>query len=399
MFWQKKLEKFVEQVAANQELPMGIHLWNGQQIDLSNDPKVIVDVPSLASLRHLIHPSLDSLGEAYVEGKLKVQGSVTDIIDIASRLVEAAPDTTMQHSKPRHFRHSRKVDAESISYHYDVSNDFYKAWLDKNMVYSCGYFNSLDDSLDQAQEQKIDHILTKIRLQPGQKLLDVGCGWGALIIRAAQKYGAKATGVTISQQQFDEAQRRIKAAGLEDCCEVKLLDYRDVTGKYDRITSVGMFEHVGLANLESYFRKLNDLLEDDGIIMNHGITSSDPDSGGAPAGGGDFIDKYVFPNGELPHISMVLHEMAKAGLEPTDAENLRRHYAITLEHWAARFEAQSEKLQQMVDEKHFRIWRVYLAGCAHAFHQNWVAIYQVVATKAGRYSLPLTREYMYQDKK
>lgn len=396
MIWQKQLEKFVEQVAANQELPMGIHLWNGQQYDLSNDPKVIVDVPSLASLRHLIHPTLDSLGEAYVEGKLQVQGSVTDIIDVASKLVEASPDGAPERSKHKYFHHSKKVDAESISYHYDVSNDFYRMWLDKNMVYSCGYFHSMDDSLDQAQEQKIDHILNKIRLQPGQTLLDVGCGWGALIIRAAQKYGAKAIGVTISEQQYEEAQRRIKEAGLEDTCEVRLQDYRDVTGKFDRITSVGMFEHVGLANLEAYFRKLNDLLADDGLIMNHGITSSDPDSAGAPAGGGDFIDKYVFPNGELPHISLVMHEMAKAGLEATDAENLRRHYAMTLEHWAANFEAQSEKLQQMVDEKHFRIWRVYLAGCAHAFHQDWVSIYQVLATKSGHYSLPLTRDYMYQ---
>ncbi|CAG8998521.1 MAG: hypothetical protein CENE_00472 [Candidatus Celerinatantimonas neptuna] len=396
MFWEKKLDRFVERIAANQELPMGIHLWNGKQIDLSSDPKVIVDVPSVTSLRHLLHPTLDSLGEAYVEGKLQIQGGVTDIINIASQLVESSSEKALSHSKIKRFRHSRKIDSKSISYHYDVSNDFYREWLDKNMVYSCGYFHSLDDTLDQAQEQKIDHILTKINLQPGQKLLDVGCGWGALIIRAAQKFGAKATGVTISEQQYEEAKKRIKAAGLEDCCEVKMQDYRDVSGQFDRITSVGMFEHVGLNHLKEYFSKLNSLLADDGIIMNHGITSSDPDSGGAPAGGGEFINKYVFPNGELPHISLVLHEMGACGLEPTDIENLRRHYAVTLEHWAARFEAKSEKLKTMVDDKHYRIWRVYLAGCAHAFHQDWVALHQVVATKSGRYSLPLTRDYMYK---
>ncbi|MFM2485821.1 class I SAM-dependent methyltransferase [Celerinatantimonas yamalensis] len=397
MFWERKLDEFVTQLSSEHQVPMGIHLWNGKQIDLSESPKVIVEVPSVASLRHLIKPTLNSLGEAYVEGKLQVEGTVTDIIDVASQLVEASTGGALEHSKSKRFRHSRKIDAESIAYHYDVSNDFYREWLDTNMVYSCGYFHALDDTLEQAQEQKIDHILNKIRLQPGQTLLDVGCGWGALIIRAAQKYGAKALGVTISEQQYEEAKRRIHAAGLDDCCEVRFQDYRDITGQFDRITSVGMFEHVGLNNLQSYFSKLNSLLSDEGIILNHGITSSDPNSGGAPAGGGEFIDKYVFPNGELPHISLVLEQMTRAGLEATDIENLRRHYAMTLEHWAARFEAKSEKLKTMVDERHFRIWRVYLAGCAHAFHQNWVELHQVVATKAGHYVLPLTRDYIYQD--
>lgn len=398
MYWEKKLDEFVSSIKQKYQLPMGIHLWNGKEIDLTDSPKVIVDLPSANALRYLIHPSLDSLGEAYVEGKLDVEGKVNDIIEVASQLADTSESTRSIIDRSKLLHHSRKVDADSISYHYDVSNDFYKLWLDENMVYSCGYFRSADDSLDQAQIQKIDHILNKIQLKPGQRLLDVGCGWGALIIRAAQKYGAKAIGVTISEQQYEEAQRRIKAAGLEDCCEVRFQDYRDVTGTFDRITSVGMFEHVGLKNLHTYFSHLNQLLADDGIMMNHGITSADADSNGSPAGGGEFIDKYVFPNGELPHIGLVLQEMTRAGLEATDVENLRRHYAMTLEHWAARFEAQSETLQQMVDDKHFRIWRVYLAGCAHAFHQNWVQIHQIVATKAGHYTLPLTRDFMYSPK-
>lgn len=201
---------------------------------------------------------------------------------------------------------------------------------------------------------------------------------------------------TLSEEQLKEVQKRIKAAGLEDRCQVKLLDYRDVQGTFDRITSVGMFEHVGIDNLPLYFKKLNSLLADDGVIMNHGITTSDPNSGSAPAGAGEFIDRYVFPNGELPHISLVLFEMANAGLEVTDIENLRVHYAKTLDHWAERFEAKSDLLKNMVDDKHFRIWRVYLAGCAHAFYQNWVALHQIVATKAGKQVLPLTREYMYK---
>jgi cyclopropane-fatty-acyl-phospholipid synthase len=395
MFWEKKFDKFVNKISQDQSLPMSIHLWNGREIELSENPKVIIEVPHFSSLKHLINPSLDKLGHAYVEGKLHIKGKVTDIIDVANQLVTFSPDYSRKQVSSHHYRHSRRIDAESISYHYDVSNEFYQTWLDKNMVYSCGYFRSEDDNLDLAQEQKIDHILTKIQLKPGQTLLDVGCGWGALIIRAAQKFGAKAVGVTLSKQQYEEASQRIKAAGLTDQCEVHLMDYRDVQGTYDRITSVGMFEHVGLANLSTYFKKLNSLLADDGIIMNHGITTTDPSSSASPAGGGDFIDRYVFPNGELPHISLVLSQMYSAGLEPVDVENLRRHYAMTLEHWTERFEQNADKLKQMVDDKHFRIWRVYLAGCAYAFHHHWVALHQVLATKAGHYSLPLTREYMY----
>ncbi|MEI8634270.1 class I SAM-dependent methyltransferase [Vibrio sp. PP-XX7] len=210
---------------------MSIHLWNGKEVHLSDEPKVIIEVPNFSSLKHLINPSLSQLGHAYVEGKLHIQGKVIDIIDVANQLVTFSPGYSGKHIPARRARHSRRMDAESIAYHYDVSNEFYQTWLDKNMVYSCGYFHSMTDTLEQAQEQKIDHILTKIQLQPGQTLLDVGCGWGALIIRAAQKFGAKATGITLSQQQYEEAQRRIKRAGLEDSCQVHLMDYRDVAGR------------------------------------------------------------------------------------------------------------------------------------------------------------------------
>ncbi|MDW6005486.1 SAM-dependent methyltransferase [Vibrio mangrovi] len=397
MFWERKFEKFIDRISDSQSLPMTIQLWNGREVHLTDEPKVVIEVPHFSSLKHLINPSLDKLGHAYVEGKLHVKGKVMDVVEIANQLVAYGSNYTGKHGGSRRYHHTRKLDSESISYHYDVSNEFYQAWLDKNMVYSCGYFKTMDDSLDLAQEQKIDHILNKIQLQPGQTLLDVGCGWGALIIRAAQKFGAKATGITISEQQYLETQKRIRAAGLESVCEVHLLDYRDVHGTFDRITSVGMFEHVGLKHLNEYFSKLNSLLAEDGVMMNHGITTTDPKSGSAPSGAGKFIDRYVFPNGELPHIGLVLKEMAIAGLEPVDIENLRHHYAMTLEHWAARFEAQSEQLKTMVDDKQFRIWRVYLAGCAHAFHHNWVALHQIVATKADRYVLPLTRDYMYHD--
>ena len=281
-----------------------------------------------------------------------------------------------------------------------MSNEFYGLFLDRNMVYSCGYFRTGDESLETAQEQKLDHILTKLRIKPGDRLLDIGCGWGALIIRAAKKFGANAVGITLSENQFALAKERIKAEGLEGRCEVRLQDYRDVpaTEKFQRISSVGMFEHVGLKNLQTYFRKIHSLLADGGVVLNHGITSADPDSKSVGLGAGDFIDRYVFPDGELPHISLVLNEMERAGLESTDIESLRRHYAKTCAMWAEGVEKQSARAIAVVGEKRYRIWSLYLAGCAYGFAHSWMNVYQVLACKRGgpgENTLPLSREYMY----
>jgi cyclopropane-fatty-acyl-phospholipid synthase len=393
MFWENHFDEFVARMRRH-DIPLRIRLWNGIEAALGSTPVMTIDVSNAAALRHLLNPSLDSLGHAYVEEKVHVDGRLTDIIAVAARL--AAHGSRHNRRGPRIIRHTRRVDAEAIAYHYDVSNEFYSQWLDRSMVYSCAYFRSPDDSLEVAQMQKIDHILTKMRVRPGDRLLDIGCGWGALIMRAAEKYGAKALGITLSRNQYELAKERIAAAGLADRCEVRLEDYRDVTGSFDRISSVGMFEHVGLKNLRAYFTRMRELLADDGVSLNHGITSTDPDSGESPFGGGEFIERYVFPHGELPHISLVLKEMCAAGLEPVDVENLRRHYALTLAHWAERFEAAGERLRQIAGERRWRIWRIYLAGCAHGFAQGWVALHQVLATKAGADVLPLTRNYMYE---
>ena len=392
MFWEKRFDEFIAQLR-DHGIPLRIRLWNGSEMELAGTPGVTVTVPKPAALRHVLDPSLYSLGHAYVEGEIKVEGRVTDIVAVAARL--AARDHQSPRRGPRMIRHTRKIDAEAIAYHYDVSNEFYDLWLDRNMVYSCGYFRSPDDSLEAAQMQKIDHILTKLRVQPGDRLLDIGCGWGALIIRAAEKFGAKAVGITLSHNQYELAQERIAAAGLADRCEVRIEDYRDVTGTFDRIASVGMFEHVGLRNLRGYFTKVRELLADNGATLNHGITSTDPESGESPWGGGDFMERYVFPHGEVPHISLALQEMCAAGLEPMDVENLRRHYAMTLTHWTKRFEAAGERIKAITGEKRWRIWRVYLAGCAHGFAHHWMAVHQILAVKAGADPLPLTRDYMY----
>jgi cyclopropane-fatty-acyl-phospholipid synthase len=402
MFWRSRLEKLAAQLRIH-DIPLRIALWDGGYFDLGEPVKVIIHVASPAGLRHMVQPSLDSLGSAYVEGLIDVEGELADVFDVAARLALHAvrPVGRFGRVVARGVRHTRRIDADSIAYHYDVSNDFYRLWLDENMVYSCAYFREREDTLEQAQVQKLDHILGKIRVRPGQRLLDIGCGWGALILRAAEKYGARATGITLSRNQYDLARERIAAARLSDRCEVLLADYRDMKGRFDRITSIGMFEHVGLKNLRAYFAKLRDLLTDDGIALNHGITSTDPDSGAVAWGGGSFIHRYVFPHGELPHIGLTLKEMSVAGLEVFDVENLRRHYALTLEHWSRRYERAAEQIRAMIGERRFRIWRMYLAGCVYAFEHAWTSIYQVLAVRADfpeKDRLPLTRDYMYPGK-
>ncbi|MEM5399399.1 MULTISPECIES: cyclopropane-fatty-acyl-phospholipid synthase family protein [Paraburkholderia] len=401
MFWEKKLAQWVEEVRSKADLPARLVLWSGQQYDFGHfaAPRVTLKVNSASALPLLLTPSLDNLGEAYVKGKIDIEGKLADIINISYSL---ARNTVTSASKlarvRRYFTHSKSTDRQAIQYHYDVSNEFYKLWLDENMVYSCAYFENGDEDLATAQLKKIDHILTKIQVKEGHTLLDIGCGWGALVLRAAQKFGARCVGVTLSQNQFDLATARVKAAGLEDRIEIRLQDYRDIQGQFDRITSVGMFEHVGRKNLPGYFRKVHDLLADDGVAMNHGITSSDAESGETALGGGEFIDRYVFPDGELPHIGLALQAAQHGGLEAVDVESLRRHYAHTLDLWAENFEARAEEAKRLVDDEKFRIWRVYLAGCAYAFEHDDVSIFQIVCRKAGRSAttLPWSRRYMYE---
>ncbi len=363
-------------------------------------PQVEIRVRDASALPLLIDPGLDTLGQAYVEGLIDVEGSMADILAVAHRLAETAePDGGLLGRLRRRFAHTRESDSEAIQYHYDVSNAFYAQWLDERMVYSCGYFENGDETLDEAQVKKIDHILTKIQLQPGQRLLDIGCGWGALALRAAQKFGAHCVGVTLSKNQHELARERVKAAGLEDRIDIRLQDYRDVKdGPFDRITSVGMFEHVGLNHLAAYFGHIRSLLKPGGWAMNHGITSTDPQDGETRHGGGTFIDRYVFPQGELPHIGTVLRTMQEGGLEAFDIESLRRHYMRTTQLWSEAFEARTAQIKPLVDERKWRIWRVYLAGCAWAFEHDEVSIYQVICRAAGQpaQGLPWSRRFIYR---
>jgi cyclopropane-fatty-acyl-phospholipid synthase len=398
VFIENRIQRLVEQVRSTTAIPLRLQLWNGHRFDLSAHPTVIITIPKPSALRYFISPDLYKLGEAFVEGHIRVEGSIHEVFRVGEALARNAVSSTRAGLMGL-FSHGRKRDRKAIEYHYDVSNEFYSLFLDRNMVYSCAYFRNDTDSLDQAQEQKLDHILNKLMLREGERFLDIGCGWGALIIRAARQYGARATGITLSKNQFDYARARIEAEGLQDRCSVELLDYRDLpdTGTYDKIASVGMFEHVGLRNLPLYFRKIHAALKDGGLLLNHGITATDPDSRWVANGAGEFIDRYVFPDGELPHLSVIAREMSAADLEVTDIESLRRHYARTCHAWASRLEGNRERAAATAGDRRMRIWEVYLAGCAYGFEKGWMNIYQILARKAGAAEnpLPLTREYMY----
>ena len=307
---------------------------------------------------------------------------------------EVAPTTQFTHD------HSPESDRAAISHHYDVSNDFYKLFLDERMVYSCAYFHEDADTLEQAQTQKLDHICRKLRLKPGERLLDIGCGWGALVIWAAKHYGVQAHGITLSKEQLAEATARIAAEGLQDLIKVELRDYRALegTGVYDKISSVGMFEHVGLANLPTYHATVHRVLKPNGLFLNHGITHEE--EGWEPSVDTEFINRYVFPDGELDRVSAVQAGMERANFEIQDVENLRQHYAKTLRLWVANLESNHDEAVAHVSEATYRVWRLYMAASALEFESGGTQIYQILASRRPDkrpYSqpVPLTRGDLY----
>lgn len=295
-------------------------------------------------------------------------------------------------------KHSIARDKKAIAHHYDVGNDFYRLFLGEEMVYSCAYFKRHGANLDEAQRDKLTHICRKLRLGRGEKLLDIGCGWGGLVIWAAKHFGVEARGITLSQNQFEYAHERIECEGLGELCGVELRDYREVEGEgiFDKIVSVGMFEHVGLKNLPVYFGAAHRLLKEKGLFLNHGITTDWRDSGKDV--GKKFVNTFVFPDGELTNISEVGRQMERAGFEIIDVESLRTHYAKTLEHWVRNLEKNEEKARALVPEKIYRIWRLYMAGSAFGFEKGNINVYQILVSKhsvPGLPRVPLTRGDLY----
>ncbi len=386
-------------------LPLRVVLWDGEAFDFSPAPAVTITLGSRRLIRALMAGNFVRLGDAYVSGELAVDGKVEDIVRVGIELSQRIGTTPLLSRLARALayfpgRHSRRRDRAAIRHHYDVSNDFYRLWLDRNLIYSCAYFRTGLEDLDTAQEQKLEHICRKLLLKPGERLLDIGCGWGGLLNWAATHHGVEGVGVTLSDQQFLLARQRIAEAGLADRVEIRLQDYRDIPGRdeFDKVVSVGMYEHVGLANLPLYFATIVRLLKPGGAVLNHGITLGGVDGRAHGLSGGEFIDNHVFPGGELPPLSRVVKEVAASGLELVDAEDLRPHYALTLKHWVRRLEACAAQATFASSPEHYRIWRIYMAAMAFGFDCRWLSVAQVLALKPYARAMakrPWTRGYQY----
>jgi cyclopropane-fatty-acyl-phospholipid synthase len=404
---------------------MAVQLPQGQRLGARN-AAVTLRFRDRVALLALATGEIGNVGAAIVEGRVALEGSMRELMAAAAGLLTRNPvQEPGQHWWSRVLAHARSMaahtlehDARQVQFHYDLSDDFYALWLDPKRVYSCAYFRDSAMTLAQAQEAKLDLICRKLRLQPGERFLDIGAGWGALLVWAAENYGVDATGITLSRNQQAHVQQLIAQRGLKGRVRIKLCDYRALQAEhpFDKVASVGMFEHVGRARMKDYFSTVRSLLRPGGLLLNHGITSGGLDNSQLGAGMGEFIEQYIFPGGELLHASVALYDMAHAGLEMVDTENLRPHYARTLWAWSDALEAVLEPARQVLlaqagadrADKALRAYRLYLAGSALGFERGWMALHQILAvhpdgdmgtgTMTGAQSVyPFTRDYIYNE--
>jgi cyclopropane-fatty-acyl-phospholipid synthase len=403
---------------------VGVRLWDGTMWPDDRPREAVLALKHPEALGRMLLPGTEvGLAEAYLHDDFDIEGDTEAIFKIGDFLLSRLGDwkkklklggllialpqrdgkstveRAARHLLPRirGKKHSPERDRRAVTFHYDVSNDFYQLWLDRRMVYSCAYFKSPGDNLDTAQEQKLDYICRKLRLRAGQRLLDIGCGWGALVIHAAKHFGVLAEGITLSEPQAKWARSRIAEAGLENKAKIELRDYREIAAEgrelYDAIASIGMAEHVGRERLPDYFAAAHRALKPGGVFLNQAIAEDIVQRPGNSDG--SFIEQYVFPDGDIPPLPILLRAAESSGFEVRDVENLREHYALTLSHWLRGLEAHHDEALQFVDEATYRVWRLYIAGSAHGFRSGHIAVYQTLLAKlgpSGQAHLPLTRD-------
>ena len=400
-------------------VPLALVLPDGHRVGPA-DAAVVLQLKELGPLAHIAAGEVGRVAEDYVEGRLDFSGSMRDLMTVAAQMVGDDPTQDRASASALQWwreirlnlrsraQHQPAVDARHIQFHYDVSDEFYALWLDPRRLYSCAYFRDAGMNVAQAQEAKLDHVCRKLMLKPGERFLDVGAGWGGLLLWAAEHYGVTAHGITLSKNQHAHVNRVIDERGLRGRVTMELRDYRELpeTAPYDKIASVGMFEHVGRAQLPEYFAKLRRLLVPGGLLMNHGIAAAGTRNHQLGAGMGDFIERYIFPGGELLHISKAMEVMSDAHLELLDLENLRPHYARTLWAWSDALEAQLAAAREVAHDNVVRAYRLYLAGCAMSFEQGWLYLYQMLASRpsgdltegsmrGAQSSYPFNRGYIY----
>ncbi len=364
---------------------------NGNEYRIGEgEPTFIVKFNKAIPLKDLATSTSIALGEAYMDGTLEIQGDLYNALDhFLGQMGNFSTDETAL-KKLIHTSVSKKNQKKEVSSHYDIGNDFYKLWLDETMSYSCGYFKNAEDTIYQAQVNKVDYILKKLYLKEGMTLLDIGCGWGYLLIEAAKKYKIHGTGITLSREQYEEFQRRIEKEGLEDYLTVELMDYRDLPQlgrQFDRVVSVGMVEHVGRKNYQLFNDCVNQVLKDEGVYLLHFISELKEHSGDA------WIKKYIFPGGVVPSLREMMYTMAEDNFHILDVENLRLHYNKTLLCWQKNYREHIDAVRKMFDERFVRMWDLYLAACAATFHNGIIDLHQILVTKGINNELPVTRWY------
>lgn len=422
--------RIFEHLASSLDTRFSVRLWDGSTVPLGKDvdPRFFISISGPGVIGSILRrPTLETLLKHYASGALDFQGG--DLIEFgeaarskksstrlrgvskslllrqALTLLVTPPDKAeIVHgfsSDETGRQETQRNNKDFIQFHYDVSNEFYQLWLDPEMQYSCAYFRDWNQTLEQAQLNKLEMICRKLRLKPGEKMLDIGCGWGGLICYAAQNYDVRAHGVTLSQEQHDFAKEKIARLGLEGRVSVELKDYAELTGTYDKISSVGMFEHIGIANFPTYFKKVNSLLRDRGVFLNHGITrraKADKKNFKKITPAKSLILKHIFPGSELSHVGHVQESMEACGFEIHDVEGWRWHYGLTTREWCKRLSARREEAIALVGAERYRLWVAYLAAVSFNFEDGPLRLYQIVATKhgaKGQSEMPPTRRDLY----
>lgn len=371
-------------------IPVTFNLeYGGETLQVGDSvPKFTVTIHKDLDEKALHTSTSLALGEAYMRGDIEVDRDLYEVLDMF--MGEMGKFTTDKSALKKLIitSKSKRNQKKEVTSHYDIGNDFYRLWLDETMSYSCGYFKEETDSLYQAQVNKVDHILEKLRLKPGMTLLDVGCGWGFLLKEAVRKYGIKGTGITLSQEQYNKFSEEIVREGLEDSLNVKLMDYREL-GKsgleFDRVVSVGMLEHVGRGNYELFLKDMEAVLKPQGLFLLHYISALKEHEGDA------WIKKYIFPGGTIPSLREIMNILPENNFYTLDVESLRRHYNRTLLCWRDNFMKHRDEVVEMMGEEFARMWELYLAACAATFHNGIIDLHQILISKGVNNELPMIR--------